>query len=599
MITLLGFLVLAAVLAAFGDRLSRALGLAPGPAVERVSLGFVIGVGVLTLAVFGLAILHRLTPWTCLAVGAGMLAAGLGTLREGAAAARRADWRSLLWPVSRFDRILSLLIAAFLVPALVMAMAPPTGMDSGVYHFTIPKVILQSQGLVHREDLWIHKSGGFYLVYAFGMALGGEILAKLLAFGFALAGVGLAAAFSERLRPGSGRLAAYLTVSTPLSTGYWGYEYLELPVLTYLLAGAVALVRSFEEHPRRWAFLCCALTGQALSTKPTGFPTAILVPVVLLGLLRRQGARGLPSAAGAALAFLATAGFWSLWNYATTGSLIHRYPETLLDPPSRPSELSIVVGIFRTIGVALTTGVYWTESTGPFIVAGLAGFFLFSWRTERRVAALLCAAGSALYLGVLAVFSPTYLHSDFGARYLAPCLVGFGGAAAAQFASTALGGPPLLHRTVVAALLLPALPLLALKGGKAAVAAPVVLGLESRSQYLAKKIETFKACEQLNALPEPDVRVLFMATRPYYLDRPFVWIPYTGPVPFYRGVASREDFLKRAREQGITHVLLEPSRSEPWMGNPADFFGRPPFRELGRWPFKQEGWVGLYALERP
>src|SRR6185503_8061997 len=168
---------------------------------------------------------------------------------------------------------------------------------------------------------------------------------------------------------------------------------------------------------------------------------------------------------------------------------------------------------------------------------------------------------------------------------------------AAQFVGWARERPGLLRSALLVALVLPAAPLLFLKAGKAAVATPAALGLESRSAYLGKKIETFAACEVLNRLPDPDVKVLFAGVRPYYLDRPFIWVPYVGAVPFLQGVNSREDFVRRLRERGITHVVHEPGglRMAPFLES--DALSGTPFREIGRWPWKVDQWVRLYAVE--
>jgi hypothetical protein len=152
----------------------------------------------------------------------------------------------------------------------------------------------------------------------------------------------------------------------------------------------------------------------------------------------------------------------------------------------------------------------------------------------------------------------------------------------------------LLRVCLIAGLLLPAAPLLALKAGKAAVAAPAAFCLESRSHYLAKKIETFEACEILNRLPDPEVRVLFIAHRPYYLDRPMM------PDQFWDDLHSRDDLVRQIREQKVTHVLVEPNSWRPgWSRDPDAVLGSAPFREIGRWPWKQDRWVKLYVVERP
>jgi hypothetical protein len=591
------FLLLVPIFIAFGDRLARQLGLRPGPLVERVSLSFVLAVGAVTLIVFGLAVAHALSPWTCMAVAAGMAAAGAGTVREGLRGLTSVPWRQGIWPAGRLDRLLTALIGAFLGGGLLLALAPPTGMDTGVYHFTIPKVILQSGGLIPREDVWIHKSGGFYMVYAFGMALGGEILAKLLGYAMAVAGVGLCAGVSERLRGGSGRIAAFLLVSTPLSAGYLGYEYLELPILTYLLAAMLSILRGPDG--RGWTVLACAFAGLGISVKPTAFSLAVLVPAAVAMMIVRDRSRRSVAAAIASFAtFGLTAGFWSLWNFAVTGWPVYRYPGTTLDPEAGLSYGSIWIALAKYLGLLATTGLYWPDSAGPFLWAGLAGFVLFLRGKERSPAALLLVSSLALY-GVGVILAPHQLLSAFGVRYFSPCLIGFGVPVAAQFVAWARERPGLLRTAVLTALILPSIPLLLLKGGKGAVAAPAALGFESRSAYLSKKIETFVACETLNALPAPKVKVLFAAIRPYYLDHPFVWIPYTGGVPFLRGVGSRDEFIQRVRREGITHVIYEPARGRDPRFNDPDVLFAPPFREVGRWPWKKDQWVRLYELEGP
>jgi hypothetical protein len=437
------------------------------------------------------------------------------------------------------------------------------------------------------------------MIYVLGMALGGEICAKLLAFAMALAGAGLCASVADRLRPGSGLAAAFILLSTPLSAGYLGYEYLELPVLSYTLAAFLAIVRASEGPV--WTVLACGLSGLAVSTKPSAFATAVLVPAALGLMLTRAGRRKIATAAGSVALFALSAGFWSLWNYATAGMLIYRYPamavggaEEATAPPA-----SAWIGVPRQLGVLATLGVYWTDSAGPLIVAGLVGFAVFLWRRESRLAILLCAGSVIGYLLVLAALLPAYLFTGFGARYLAPCVVGFGTPAAAQFVGWVRERPGLLRRAVLLALILPAMPLLILKAGKAAVAAPAAIGLESRSAYLGKKIETFAACEQLNALPEPNVKVLFAAVRPYYLDRDFIWIPYVGPNTFFRNVNTWDDFLRRLREEKITHVLHEPGGFHALPFIERHEFGQPPFREIGRWPWKYDRSVRLYAVEPP
>lgn len=598
---LVAFPVLGLVFWAFGDRLARALGLRSESPAERFALSIVLSYGTVTLVLFGLAAVRGVTFGSVLAVAGAMALLSARDLREKAAGAvaffRETRWRDLLPGRAGLEGWLALLTFLFYSLGLIVAMAPPTGIDAGVYHFTIPKVILQDRGLVPRDDIWIHKFGGFYMLYVLGMGLTGEVLAKLLAFGAsAVAGI-LAFAGAQRLRPGAGWFGAFILASTPLSAGFTGYENLELPIVMYLLAAFLALLRYEGPGTSRWALLACALAGFAVGTKPNAFPAGVLLPAAAVLMFVREGRRAWPAAAAGMGLFLATSCFWGVWNYFTTGAFVYRYPGTALDqaPMAGSSPGMILGGILRSLRFLTTTGAYWTESAGPFIIAGVAGSALFLWKTERRLPLVLFGLSVAAYLGVLGALSPGHLWTEFGGRYLAPAAAGFGTLAAAPFAAWARGRGGLFRAAVLAALLIPAGPLLILKAGKAAVAAPAAVGLQSRSAYLASKIETFAACEALNRLPEPDVKVLFLAHRPYYLDRPFVHAVYGGP--FFRGLGGRDDFVRRARELGITHVLYEPSPPQaPWLSDPETFFGAPPFIEVGRWPSWGARWVRLHRI---
>jgi hypothetical protein len=338
------------------------------------------------------------------------------------------------------------------------------------------------------------------------------------------------------------------------------------------------------------------LTGFALGVKITAFPILVFILPLVLTAVRREGARAGVLIAIGVLAFSVPAGFWPIWNWSTTGSFVHGYLHTGWDDVAAagPDQSRWLAQSFVALGSIVTTSEYWIDSAGPFVIAAVFGVLLFRRPAESRLPALLVLGSVSFYMFVLIVRLRSYLWVDSHARYLGPCLLGFGAAAAAPFLGWMQSGPKLVRAALVAALLLPGLPLIALKAGKAAVAAPAALGIESRSHYLAKKIETYEACEIVNGLPDPDVRVLFIAHRPYYLDRPM------APWRFWEGVRGKDDLLKQLRKTGITHVIYEPgSVGLNWLKDPDRLFGDRPFVELRRWPWKQQGWVRLYAVEKP
>jgi len=596
-----GFALLLLVFWSFGDRLVRGLGLRTEGAVERFAFSTTLSLGALTLSIFALAVARQVTWVSCLILALLMatvsfreLRANLGILKTGVAST---SWKNVLWPGKEWQAWAAWLSGIIVILGTVQALAPVTGMDTGKFHFAAVKIMVREHGLLPDLDDWYHRTGGYYMVYLFGMALGGEGLARLLSLVVSPLALLLAGSCSERLRPGTGRSAAAVVALSPLFTGFTGYQYLELSVLLYVTAAFLAFHRYQAEGDRAWAVLAAMLTGFALGVKTTAFPILVFLVPLVLAAVRREGARAWMLILAGILAFSIPAGFWPVWNWSTTGSFVPGYLHQAVEDSLvqlGPDQSRWASQFFVALGSVVTTSEYWIDSAGPFVIAAIGGVLLFRKPGESRLPALLALGAVGFYMFVLVVRLRTYLWVDSHARYLGPCLLGFGAAAAAPFLGWMQSGPKLVRTALIAGLLLPAVPLIALKAGKAAVAAPAAFGLESRSHYLAKKIETFEACEILNGLPDSDVRVQFLAQRPYYLDRRL------APNDFWQGVRGKDDYLRRLRETGITHVLYEPSGAAfSWLKDPDAVFGSAPFVEVRRWPWKGHSWVRLYAVRWP
>jgi len=590
--------LIALVFWSFGDRVLSVARLWANGAVERFALSVTMSLGAVTLLVFLLAVLKGVSFASCAGLVLAMAALSWAQLRTNTAllvrGIRDIRWRSILWPASDRQSWAVWLSGVIVLLGLVQALAPVTGLDTGRMHFAAVKIMLREHGLSADPSAWFHRTGGFYMVHLFGMALGGEALARLLAFGVSPLALLLAAATSERLRSGTGRTAVGVIALTPIFTGFTGYQYLDLPVLMYLLAALLSFQRYRTEGGLGWAMISAAMAGFALGIKVSAFPVLVFLVPLVMTTLRREGPGAWKGIAGGVVSFGIPAGFWPIWNWATIGTFVYGYLDHNRDDALPTPDLSNwVPQVFLALGSIVTTSEYWIDSVGPLIIACLVGVTLFRAPSESRLPCFLALGAVAFYIAMLILKMRAYLWIDSHARYLGPALLAYGTLASAPFLAWSqrsrwMGG------VLALGLLLPAVPLIAIKSVKAAVAAPAALGLESRSRYLAKKIETYEACEILNGLPEREVKVLFIAHRPYYLDRDMV------PQSFWDGVRNGSDLARRAREWGVTHVLVEPEASILiWLSDIDSVFGKPPFREIRRWPWKQRDWVRLYAVERP
>src|SRR5438477_10618941 len=128
------FPLLVLVFWSFGDRLARVLGLRGGSSAEDFGLAIALSYGTVTLVVFLLAVAHAVTFGSILAVAAAMAALSLKGSGEKARGViawfRESRWKEILPPRAGLKGWLAALVILFYFLGLLVAMAPPTGIDA-------------------------------------------------------------------------------------------------------------------------------------------------------------------------------------------------------------------------------------------------------------------------------------------------------------------------------------------------------------------------------------------------------------------------------------------------------------------------------------
>ena len=128
MLAILTMLALVAVALAFGDALRRAFGVV-GPVPERIATAGGLGIGALSLAAFGLAVVGQFRPVPVLVVGLVLVAVGIA-FRD-----RKPTRLALSREHVPFIAAMALPVAA-LLPFLP---APELGFDAVYYHLPIAR----------------------------------------------------------------------------------------------------------------------------------------------------------------------------------------------------------------------------------------------------------------------------------------------------------------------------------------------------------------------------------------------------------------------------------------------------------------------------
>lgn len=574
---------------------------------ERIVFGLALGLGALALLMMlmGLASIIYLP--------AGLLV--LLALAGGSYKALRDMWLDLVVEIpslfqglrSQSNRIYALIILAAILVALIKALAPVGTQDDLMYHLALPWRYIEAHAITFYAD---STYSGFpqlmEMLYTWGLLLGSDRVAVLLAFGIGLIGPATAAVFAQRylsnLRP-----ALWHTVPL-LSTSI----FLTIPLVSFVLRAAntdlaqasfdflavyafwLALVRNRQAtaengignaQPSPFLFhmpllvlsgLCC---GLSFSTKYYGFAIAVCLLIALSGVIVYSKAR-MPGTyapiAKSLLAFLvpfvALAAVWLVRNYVATGNPMwplsggffqgqyiegatpSQLPSTLLGSAPPISFDTPLTGLqfmwdAMTRGPALIDNQSHEVSLGFLVLPALLLLLIFRRRTPALWLAIFAVGYWLMWLLFFSHTSARYLSTFFLlCSVLGACgIVSLGTQSrqpAIKFLGGAITGTLLVWHLIQSAASLP-------------YYLPTVFSLDpnAEQQYLSAYMEDYSMLQYIeqNTTPNAVIYVWDGQPRGYRIPRTYV---YARLVPLYtRFGFPPEEWRARLRELGITHIL--------------------------------------------
>ena len=125
-----------------------------------------------------------------------------------------------------------------------------------------------------------------------------------------------------------------------------------------------------------------------------------------------------------------------------------------------------------------------------------------------------------------------------------------------------------------------------------ALQAPVVLGRETRDDYITRGFAPYPAMQFINRQLPQNAKIVFY-NNPYgfYCDKPYLWgdAPHSTYIP-YETFRSPEDFRASLAKIGVTHILINRQGFEPrpdapdytrWVYSLTDGAGPPVFEARG------------------
>lgn len=464
--------------------------------------------------------------------------------------------------------ILSLCVAG---ASLVSALAPPTAGDALCYHLELPKRFLLDRAirfLPYSENCTYPLLTEMW--YLWGLALDGPVAAQLMHW---LAGVLLCFAAVWFARPMLGVrwawVAGCVVLLVPGVNNQMTAPLSDVALAFWTTLALAALWRAVTPpYDHRYWLPAGLAAGGALATKYTAFLVAAAATVWLTGALARHAAIGrklLPAAVAAAIVAASVSGIWyvrAAWfrgnpvypffHRALSGSADESPGEVRPANDKRPLQMRLgqVVGGVWAVTMQPERFGGRSHQLGVLFLAAVPGLLL---GPRPRWAIPL--------LGFCAVYWLLWLALQQNVRFLLPVVPVL--AAATVWVFSCVQAMPGIPRWVAAgalAGLLAANAAIAVRRASAHWA--VALGVESRTQYLARCEPTWLAASMLADCADRRTHLLSQDYRAFYFPvRVTRENVFRRQIPYHKAVCSPGDLSHVLRQLGFTHVLLVENQS--------------------------------------
>lgn len=523
--------------------------------------------GGLSLAVFFLGMVGLLSP-ASLAIVSAVAAVFFFYSCRGASIAGIKD----------FSTVEKLLLAACVLSVLSLiplALMPPTVRDELIQHLALPKLYLSA------GRIWEIKQIGFSylpqnidLLYVIPLALGSDIVPRLVHLLFAVLTAGLVYSF---ILPRAGRAYAltgfFIYMTTPLVFNLSRMAYIDHGAAFYSMLSFMAALRFAEEGSMKWLAVSAAAMGLGLGAKYNVLISFFLITLFIAAASYRN--KGIPEAIRKSVFFVAVAlavlSPWLIRNYAWTGSPFYPLFETAAASVARGEGLH-VTGEMAPVGkrfilygegaldlILLPLRLFWEGADNsiekfdgvlnPVFLAFIPLAFL-----RKEKGAKLLMAFSFFFFALAA------LTADLVTRYLMPVipavivLVSLG--IRNGFGSLTLKWPAAVAAVALVAFNVNYAVGLYQKTG----AVSYYAGGMDREGYLKATVPDYGVVSFANgALPQGSkVMLLFTGDRGYYWDRDYIYGDRTGVFLKSMVKNSRDAgaLAARFKGHGATHFMV-------------------------------------------
>lgn len=251
-----------------------------GP-IEAFVFASALGSVITSTFITGLAFIGQVSPSTCWAVLAILLASGSGSLRG----SRQWNFKTgfIFLSSSPLKISIQVILAALVLLSLSLALAPAFATDALVYHLAVPKAYLEAGGIINLpNNIYSFFPQQMEMLYLFALGLGSDSLAQLTGLGIVfLLLLALWQYYSQKGSTIYAWLVPLIFISTPTFFSVASSAYVDLQTATFIFLSFYAWDNWRERKQTGWFYLMTIFVGAALATKLTAI---IALPVALLGV---------------------------------------------------------------------------------------------------------------------------------------------------------------------------------------------------------------------------------------------------------------------------------------------------------------------------
>ena len=479
------------------------------------------------------------------------------------------------------------LIGLAVAAAFTAALAPPTAKDSLIYHMALPKSFAAAGALIaDPNNITSYFPLGVEMHGLFAMLVGRAVSLRVgeAAFGaavYAFFPILLTVVYGWARRVGLERswslVAVALVASVPTVYDVAANAYVDIALAVYVALALEAAAQWWLVPGSRHLVDVALALGFALAVKLLALFPLLVVALILFARLLANRDEAIPQrsvayATAALAAAVALAAPWYARTWAYTGSpvfpfLMDVWPAHVDGWDSRRSLLwqtsmaqygaaDPLVRLLTPILVSLTGSreipQLYEGALGPAFLVGIA-LVIWAWRSGRLRTDVSVAAAASVAMMLCWAISSQLL------RYILPALAPLALASAGAAAALSQTGV----RGVRLGLMAPAAASLTLTLSWFVGDAPMlpVLGAETRTQYLARRLEYYAYYRLVNETLPADARVWLVDMRrdTYHLERRHFSDYFFEDYTLRRWVdqaMTPEQLWAQARAAGISHVLV-------------------------------------------